>query len=59
MSAPEPLVPDEALTSEKAANDYSAAVLTWGRGLEAQVDRICRWAVSVGMRDITCPAPNR
>lgn len=53
-AAPEPLVPPEALSSEKAANAYDAAVLTWGRGLEAQVGRLCRWAKAAGMTDAPC-----
>ncbi|MCR5874349.1 hypothetical protein LRS10_09355 [Phenylobacterium sp. J426] len=50
-------MPDEALISEKAANDYSAAVLSWGRGLQAQVGRLCRWAVANGMQDVSCAPP--
>lgn len=49
----------EALVSEKAANDYDTAVLTWGRSLAAQVGRICRWAVGNGMQGVACaPAPD-
>lgn len=53
---PEPRAPAEALTSEKAANAYSAAVLVWGRSLQAQVDRLCRWAQATGMADAPCAA---
>lgn len=57
LAAPvEPLVPAEALTSEKAANAYGAAVLVWGRSLEAQVVRLCRWAKASGMEDAPCAA---
>ena len=51
---PEPLVPAEALVSEKAANDYQIDVLTWGRGLGAQVGRVCAWAKAHGMNDAPC-----
>ncbi|WP_176696049.1 hypothetical protein [Phenylobacterium immobile] len=47
-------MPLAALSSEKAANDYSAAVLFWGRGLEAQIGRLCRWAKSKGMAAAPC-----
>lgn len=54
VAAPEPAVPADALVSEKAANDYDTAVLIWGRGLEAQVGRLCRWAAESGMKGIKC-----
>ena len=50
----EPRVGAEVLVSEKAANDYSADVLVWGRGLAGQVGRVCAWAKARGMTDAPC-----
>lgn len=54
IAKPEPLVPDAAFMNDKAANDYDNAVLTWGRGLRDQVERLCAWAVGNGMKGIEC-----
>ena len=51
-----PTLTAAALQSDKAANDYDAAVEAWGDGLALQVGRLCRWAVANGMRTIDCPA---
>ena len=48
-----PITP-EVLASEKAANDYDAAVEAWGqRGWNA-VGRVCLWAKGLGMQDAPC-----
>lgn len=55
LSGPvEPQITEVALTDEKAANDFDNAVLAWGRGLFAQVGRVCTWAKESGMKDAPC-----
>jgi len=44
------------VTSQKAADDYSATVEGWGDRISAAGARICRWAVTTGDKlPFTCP----
>lgn len=54
---PEPRLTVDALTSEHAADDFEARYHAWAKGLELQVDRLCRWAKAEGAPALNCPAP--
>jgi hypothetical protein len=55
LSSPAKPVPaDDVATSDKAADDYDAAIEAWGDGMKLQIDRVCRWAKDLGA-PVTCP----
>jgi hypothetical protein len=51
-------MPAEALDSEKAANDYDAALEAWGERGWKTVARLCRWAADMGAK-VQCPEAGR
>lgn len=52
-----PVMPDEAITDDKAAARYSEALESWGERGWATVARLCRWAKETGASDLDCPPP--
>jgi hypothetical protein len=53
---PKPLLDPSALGSDKALNDYDAAVEAWGERGWRTVGRLCRWAVENGAKlQFDCP----
>lgn len=50
-----PVLDPDALTSDKALNEYDAAVESWGEAGWLQVARVCRWAQASGMKGLSCP----
>ena len=58
----EPAFPPQALeetdAGRAAEQSYNDDVLTWGRGLKLQVDRLCRWWTNAGGKlPFRCPVP--
>lgn len=45
-----PVLSPEALTSDKALNDYDASVEAWGDAEYRQILRLCAWAVANGAK---------
>jgi hypothetical protein len=55
---PKPIAPVEIVTSQRAADEYSAAAEGWGDRVSAAGGRICRWSVDVGAKlPFACPKP--
>lgn len=52
---PKPQPPADIVTSEAAADAYDIRLEAWGEAGWRQVARLCRWAVSNGAPDISCP----
>ena len=53
-----PVMPDEAITDDKAAARYSEALESWGERGWAQVSRLCQWARETGHKEANCaPKP--
>lgn len=52
--APEPKLPDEALISAAALDQFDSDVLAWGRTEHAKVVRICKWFRDVGVKVPDC-----
>lgn len=57
---PEPAYPKAALAETEAGREaerqFNDDVLTWGRGLKMQVDRLCRWTARAGAKlPFACP----
>lgn len=53
-----PIPTDEIATSQKAADQYSADVESWGERVSAAGGRICRWVKRTHKVRIDCPKPN-
>lgn len=49
-----PVLPIEALTSGKVAEDYNATLEGWGERGWARVGQLCRWAKRMGMKGAPC-----
>jgi hypothetical protein len=52
---PKPVLDPDALTSDKALNEYDAQIEGWGSAGWLQVARICRWAQANGAKGLSCP----
>ena len=52
-----PVPSDDVLTSRVAGERYDNAVEAWGEAGWAQVGRLCRFFDEVGMKGLSCPAP--
>jgi hypothetical protein len=52
---PKPVPTDEIAVSQKAADDFSAAIEGWGDRVSAAGARICRWSERVYRVKIGCP----
>lgn len=50
----EPEIPLEALENQEAYDGWVADMTIWGRGLQRQVGRLCRYFAERGM-EIECP----
>jgi hypothetical protein len=51
-----PIAPVEIVTSQQAADQYSADVEAWGDRVSAAGGRICRWVVETGGKiPFKCP----
>lgn len=53
-SEAKPVLDPGALTSDKALNDYDAAIEAWGQRGWLAVKRICLWAKDLGDKDAPC-----
>lgn len=51
---PKPVLDPSALDSDKALNDYDAAIEAWGEAGWLTVGRVCTWAKAMGMREAPC-----
>lgn len=52
--APEPLLPDEALTSAAALDAFDLAVLEWARSEHGKVVRLCQWFSTMKAKGLDC-----
>ncbi len=52
--SPEPILPDEALTSAAALDAYDIAIRTWGQNEHGKLVRVCEWHKRMGARDLKC-----
>lgn len=52
---PKPLLSEDALNSDKALNDYDAAIEAWGERATLQIGRLCRWAKANKLPHPDCP----
>ena len=55
---PKPVPTDEIATSQKAADDFSVSIESWGDRISAAGGRICRWSERTYKVRIGCPKAN-
>ena len=58
VTEPKPDAPIEIVTSQRAADEYSADVEAWGDRVSSAGGRICRWVTETGGKlPFKCPKP--